>query len=226
MKTSKRKWLEYGAGILTVLVMAALLVLILRDPQGVTGWLLDHMPEPLILKILMVILLYFLQGIVPFFMYNIVVLISSMVFSFPVAMAVNCFGTMACMVGPYWVGKYLRLPALQRRVEENRLLRRFSQGHTGGQFLLSYLLRAIGLSNTVLGVFFGSMGMPFWDFLVSGLLGVLPAMVCFSILGNTKSLRSPALWITLGIHLLIFLSAVLYFKRKERGKPNEPAPQS
>lgn len=225
MKNRNTKWAEYAAAVLAVLVMLALLIWILRDPDGVTDWLMGHMPAYPAMQILVVLVLYFLQGIVPFFMYNIVVLISGMLFSFPVAMAVNCAGTIACMIGPYFAGKYLRLPSLQAKVEQNRLLRRFTQSHTGSQFLLSYLLRAIGLSNTILGVFFGSLDMPFREFLLSGLLGVLPSMVCFSILGSTKSLRSPALWITVGIHLVIFLSAILYFKRKERRRPSAPTPQ-
>lgn len=220
-KQAKRKWLELSAAVAAALAMTAVLILILKNPDGITDWLMAHMPQAVALQVLVVLVLYFLQGLVPFFMYNIVVLISGLLFSFPMAMTVNCVGTIACMLGPYWVGKYLHVPWLERKVEENRLLNRFAKGHDGSQFLLSYLLRAIGMSNTILGLFFGSLDMRFRDFLISGLLGILPNMICFSILGSTKSLKSPALWVTVGIYVLIFLLALTYFKKKERSEQHE-----
>lgn len=222
-KQAKHKWLELSAALAAALAMTAVLILILKNPDGITDWLLTHMPQAVALQVLIVLVLYFLQGLVPFFMYNIVVLISGLLFPFPMAMAINCVGTIACMIGPYWAGKYLRVPWLERKLAENRLLNRFAKGHNGSQFLLSYLLRAIGMSNTILGLFFGSLDMRFRDFLISGLLGILPNMICFSILGSTKSLKSPALWVTVGIYVLIFLLALAYFKKKGSAQHEAPA---
>lgn len=221
MSKTSRRCLELAAALLAGAVFLALLLLVLGNPQEFPDWLLLHMPEGLFPRILMVLALFALQGVVPFLMYHTVVLLSSMLFPFPVALAVNILGTLLCMVPPYLAGRYLKIPYLEQRVAENQLLRRFRRHHTGSRFLLSYLLRTLGLSNSMCSFFLGTLRMPLRDFLLSGLLGILPGMLCSSILGSVKSVRTPAFWITLGYHVLIFLAALIYFKQKERRNIHE-----
>lgn len=220
-KLSARHWLELAAALLAGSIFLVLLFLILRNPQEFPDWLLLHMPESLFPRILIVLTLFALQGVIPFLMYHTVVLLSSMLFPFRLALAVDTFGTMLCMIPPYLAGRYLRIPYLERRVEENQTLQRFRSHHTGSRFLLSYLLRTFGVSNSMCSFFLGSLKMPMWDYLLSGLLGILPGMLCSSILGSVKSFRSPAFWITLGCNVLIFLTALLYFRRKGRRNTHE-----
>ena len=61
----------------------------------------------------------------------------------------------------------------------------------------------------LLGIFFGSTGMPLGQYLLSNFLGVLPIMLCLSIFGTQGNLRSPLFWIILAIDLL--LTAAIFF---------------
>ena len=216
MSRTSRRCLELAAALLAGAVFLVLLLLVLRNPRQFPDWLLLHMPQELFLRIAIVLILFTLQGVVPFWMYHTVVLLSSMLFPFRLALAVNILGTMLCTIPPYCTGRYLHIPYLENRVQENRLLQRFRRSHTGSRFLLSYLLRTLGVSNSLCGIFLGSMRMPLQDFLLSSLLGILPGMLCSSILGSARSFRSPAFWITLGCNGLIFLGTLVYFKHKER----------
>ncbi len=69
-----------------------------------------------------------------------------------------------------------------------------------------------GAADWLPGVFFSSPNIPLREFPLSA----PPGVAFFSILRSIGSLCFPALRITVGLHLVINLSAILYFKRKER----------
>lgn len=60
------------------------------------------------------------------------------------------------------------------------------------------------------GNVFGFMKMPYFKYLFSSFIAMLPTMICITVFGGEPSLTSPAFWIAVGIKVIVFAAA--YFK--------------
>ena len=52
--------------------------------------------------------------------------------------------------------------------------------------------------------------MPYFKYLFSSFIAMLPTMICITVFGGEPSLTSPAFWIAVGIKVIVFAAA--YFK--------------
>ena len=79
------------------------------------------------------------------------------------------------------------------------------------------------LSNDILGLFFGALGMNFWQYLASSFIGILPTMVLYTVLGNDLDPTSGPVLICLGVDLACIAAAwiVLSLRKNRKGKQNE-----
>lgn len=208
-----------GKEILSMVVMAGLVALalfvIFENREVTTEWLLSVLPEALGLRVAVVLLCFFLEGIIPFFSFNVIALASAMVFGTSVALAVNVAGALVSMVAPYFIGKYLGAPYVIRSFSQSPRLWQIYRNLDEISFVSSFVLRALGLSNIILGLLFGSLRMPFFSYLASGLLGMLPSLLCVTILGSQWDFSSPLLWGTLAINAAIVAGAYLYMRRRK-----------
>ena len=97
-----------------------------------------------------------------------------------------------------------------------------------GLFPLCFVLRTVGIQSEVLGLLFGSLGMPYLPFLGASLLGMFSTLLCYTVLGATVSRLSPISLIFFGLDAAILFFTVFFYRKKikEKEKKNgaEPAP--
>jgi uncharacterized membrane protein YdjX (TVP38/TMEM64 family) len=184
--------------------------------------LMAIMPQSPWVCAVIILFCYIIQGIIPFFAYNPIVLACGLLFRLPTALTLNTFGTIICLAVPYEVGKRTHSKWVQKLLAKNKVIQNFTSGTNESSFILSYILRVLGFSNTILGFLFGSGKMPIRVYLISGFLGVLPGMLCFTILGSSWNWKSPLLWIILAADLCIAATAFFLY-RKCRKIPTETA---
>ena len=153
------------------------------------------------------LLLYCVQSLSPiaFLPYNVLVVVTSMLLPLPLALAINLAGTLLVLILPYEVGKHAGARQVRKWLDKKPAFHRFSQEGEETSFLFSYTTRVLGVPNAIAGMAFGSVGMPLLPYLFSGLLGLAPKALCFSLLGNNLDLSSPYLWGMIGLNLLILL---------------------
>ena len=70
------------------------------------------------------------------------------------------------------------------------------------------------------GLFFGALGMNYWQYLASSFVGILPTMVLYTVLGNDLDLTSTPVLICLGVDVACIAAAwlVLRLRKKRKGK--------
>jgi|GEM_PF-3084254 len=160
--------------------------------------------------IVIIIGLFALKGVCAVIWYSGLVAASGFAFGFSGGIIVNSIGTLICLSVSYIMGYFTKANPINSIAKKNKKIAKYVDKCTSSSFLVSYLLHAMGLSTEALGMIFGFMKMPYFKYLFSSFIAMLPTMICITVFGGEPSLTSPAFWIAVGIKVIVFAAA--YFK--------------
>ena len=138
------------------------------------------------------------------------------------AVVMNLLGTAIMTELPYAVGRLVG----HGRVHEwkNRFPRLVeAEAHVRDNIVIfSMLTRMLGVPLNVLGIYMGAEAYDHKQYTFGSLLGLLPTMVCFMVMGAGAADRSStAFWIALGAQILVAVTAVMIFQRIKHRKTNQ-----
>ena len=162
--------------------------------------------------------LFALKGVCAVIWYSGLVAASGFVFGFYDGIIVNSVGTLICLSVSYIMGYFTKANPINSIAKKNKKIAKYVDKCTSSSFLVSYLLHAMGLSTEALGMIFGFMKMPYFKYLFSSFIAMLPTMICITVFGGEPSLTSPAFWIAVGIKVIVFAAA--YFKNHKLAVEN------
>lgn len=216
MKSSKLK--KY----IPILVMTAIVVgavIFVSGNGAVTAeMLLSYTPENKWLAALVIILLYALKSQTVVILYAVIAAAAGMLFDLPAALLINAVGTVVCISVPYVMGRlsdgvllagvFARHPKIRRLYDDNR----------DNAFLAAMIMRAFKLSNDLLGLLFGSLKVPYFEYLAGSFIGILPAMVLYTVLGNDLDFASAPVLICLAAELAGIAGAWILLRVRRRKK--------
>lgn len=143
--------------------------------------LVDHRPG---LAVAVILALFAVKGISGVVVYNALVVVVSLIFPLPAALAINAVGTALCLSISYWIGRSTRTESLEGLLNKHPKLRKYFAATQEYGFVSCFAIHMLGLNMEVLGVLFGMMRLNYWSYLASSWLAIMPGMVCFCILGN------------------------------------------
>ena len=88
-------------------------------------------------------------------------------------------------------------------------------------FIFTFFARMVRLPSDVLSLYMGAVSVEYPKFLAGSLLGMLPHMITFPIMGmSAKNVRSPEFIISLGAEIAyILITTVIYTLYRKRKKP-------
>ena len=189
--------------------------------------LLARAPQnPLALAIIF-LLLYAAKSATMFFPLLVLQAAAGYLFSLPAALAVNILGMVIDLTVPYAMGRRTGQKLVDKILARYPKFEVFLEKQQDHAFFLNFLLRVFScLPGDVVTLYFGATGVPFWQNLVGGSLGVLPGLVLATVLGKSlEDPSSPAFWISAGLSIgLAVSSTVLYgvYLRHQKGKEKQP----
>ena len=155
-----------------------------------------------------------MKGISGVVVYNALVVVVSLIFPLPAALAINAVGTVLCLSISYWIGRSTRTESLEGLLNKHPKLRKYFTATQEYGFVSCFAIHMLGLNMEVLGVLFGMMRLNYWSYLASSWLAIMPGMVCFCILGNNLDFRNPVFWALLIADGLLILGALWYTRHK------------
>ena len=223
MKINK-KW-KYVWGAALVIVWACIIGFFVKS-NGVLSleMILNYKPRSMPLAALEMLGLFLLKS-VDFIMYSpILYAASGIMFPLPMALCLNATGIVVMLTIPYFAGRVLGTPIADRLLEKYPKLQEARKIRDGGEVILAVLMRAIGLPLHVVSIYMGATGYDYGGFLLGSLLGLLPEMIAFTVMGMSASdVSSPAFRIALAAKLTISaLSIVIYaMLRKKTREQND-----
>ena len=211
-------------GIFLALTWTAIaLVLIRLNGQLTVDELLRYTPENPALAILVLMGLFLLKGVDFLVHSGLLYGACGVLFPLPLALGVSLLGATVMLVPGYFVGRHLGAPAVSHIAARHPRIQTVAHLPERSNFMLAMLLRATGLPATMAGVYMGAVGFRFWPYLFGSLLGLLPVLVAFTVMGTGVSdLHAPAFWIALVLRWGAAVLAVVLTRRMIRqGKQEE-----
>lgn len=217
--------LRYLPALLMLLCMLTAAVYILLcgapDTDAVLAFIRGHAA----LTVLILLALFALKGVSAFLLYSVLTTVTGLLFDLVPALLINLLGTVICVTIPYLAGKAAKREEVLDRIKGNKKLQKYYTDGAMGLFPLCFVLRTVGVQSEVLGLLFGSLGMPYLPFLLASLLGMLSTLVSYTVLGMTVSRLSPVSLIFFGIDAAILVVTVVLYrkelKKKNPAKTNE-----
>ena len=175
--------------------------------------LVDHRPG---LAVAVILALFAVKGISGVVVYNALVVVVSLIFPLPAALAINAVGTALCLSISYWIGRSTRTESLEGLLNKHPKLRKYFAATQEYGFVSCFAIHMLGLNMEVLGLLLGMLRVDYLTYLAGSWLAIAPGMVCLVIAGNSLDFSSPVFWIFLGINTVLVVCSVVYTLRKLR----------
>lgn len=214
---------KYIPIIIMLCLVAGAAVLMLAGDGVTVEMLTSYAPKNTFVAVLVALAAYAIKSQTVFVLYGVVATAVGIVFEPPLSLIVNALGSVICISVPYFTGRASGGDAARKLLNKYKRLGEVYEDNRGNLFLVSLVLRVTNLSNDILGLFFGALGMNFWQYLASSFIGILPTMVLYTVLGNDLDPTSTPVMICLGVDLACIAAAwiVLRLRKKRKGKQNE-----
>ena len=193
-----------------------------RDRFTVEG-IVSLTPGNLFLAALVMIGLFALKSLSVVIYSGLLYVASGILFPLPVAVLVNFLGTAVMVTIPYLLGKRTGGSAVEQVVEKYPKAAQLHQFRARNDFMFVFLVRIIGrLPSDVVSMYMGAVGGAYRSYLPACLMGMLPHMITFPIMGGSiTDLHSPVFWIALTAEIAYVAASVLLYRwyRKKHMEP-------
>ncbi len=212
------RFLQHNVFLLLIVAgLAAALLLTGSGHRIAVQDILDFTPRNPWLAAVLLLVLFGLKGLTAALPYNVLVVAAGLLYPLPIALAINICGTVLCIWVPYLTGRHSKESLVDQLLNKNKRLRQWYESQRGYTFFFSVFLRAIGLSNELLGLFFGSLGADPGSYFFSSLLAITPNMLFLTVLGGTlDDPLNPATIALCGVMLCMSSGVVIAYFLKRR----------
>lgn len=147
-----------------------------------------------------------------------------MLFSLPVAVLINLCGTIIMLTIPYCIGRKAGGTAVNYVREKYPKVQEVQSMRVKSDLFFAFLVRVCRIPSDVASLYMGSVNVVYKEYLFGSLLGLLPPMITYSIMGTSVSdIRSPKFLIALGIEILYAIATTVFYGiyRKKNNKGNK-----
>ena len=145
-------------------------------------------------------------------------------FPLPLAIFINLLGTVIMVSLPYAVGRKKGALTVEQLREKYPRLEALHQHREGNSLVLAYLARMARLPSDIVSLYMGAVSAPYKSYLLGSLLGLLPHMITFPIMGmGVQDMGSPAFLISFSAELLYVVVSAAFFAIYHRMKTKDHA---
>ena len=206
----------WGLSLLLVWAVIAYLFFRVNGQLGVKD-LLSYQPESKILAAFVMCGLYLLKSVDFLMQTAVLYAVTGIMFPLPIAILINIIGIAILSVVPYFIGRKLGTPILERIYAKHPKFRHAENLDKRSELILTILLRCIGFPVTETGVYMGAKGYDFKSYLLGSELGLIPIMIPFTVMGDTAAdFRSPVFLTAAAVELVIVIAALLLYRRMRK----------
>lgn len=207
--------------IILACVWAAILIFCLLNRESFTvDGVLAYTPKNDLLAAAFMMFLFALKSMSVFIFCGILFAVNGILFPLPAAIGLNILGAGIMVSLPYWLGKRLGKDAIDRIVQKYPKVERLRSMHTDHEFTISFFMRMINLlPSDILSLYMGAVGVRYRKYLPGSLLGMLPPIITFPIMGmNISTPGSPAFLVSACVQAAITVISIggywLYHKKQ------------
>jgi uncharacterized membrane protein YdjX (TVP38/TMEM64 family) len=208
--------------VLAIVIVSAIVAVVARNDLTLER-ILSFTPENLWLAALVFMGLFAVKSITAVVYLKLLYIAVGVVFPAPLAILVNILGTVVEMSLPYLLGRYGGKKSMQVIRQRRPALQKLEVMRSANGLRFSTLSRAVGvLPADVLSIYLGASGMAYGDFVLGGVLGMLPSLVITTVMGTQiEDPTSPGFIISAALFVLVQVAAALGFVLWGKKHPSE-----
>lgn len=221
MVDKKIKKIQYLKFIpLGIMIGLAIIFVIYKDEFTVSN-ISEHSPSHILFAIIFLLALYALKSLSIVFPVAVLVAVGGYIFGIGGGIVVNIFGIAIALSIPYWIGRFTTIGTSQNWLEKYPKLNKFVKIGQGNAFIFSLFSRTLFfLPCDILSIYMGTIKINYFKYILGGVIGFLPSIICTTIIGeNVEDVSSPAFIIACCINGLVSIVSVsVYFIISKRKK--------
>ena len=178
----KGKWI-WSAVLLCV--WAAVIGIFIANHGNLTvEQLLDYTPADRLGAVCVMLGLFALKSLDFVIHSGVLYAASGVMFPMPLALALNTVGAAIMVTTPYFLGRSLGTPVARRLLEKYPKLANMEKLRLGNGFLTAMFLRVASTPLIVASIYMGATGMRFRPYLAGSLVGLIPVMASYAVMGS------------------------------------------
>lgn len=203
---------------------AALVVLYLcAGEQFTVEAVLAYTPKNPLLAACVLLLLYAVKSVSIVFPLMVLQIAGGHLFSPAGALAVNFLGMLVVLSLPYGIGRLSGAGMVEQLARKYPKLSDILGHQKNNSFFICFFLRVIScLPGDVISMYLGATRTPFPSYLLASSLGILPGMICATLLGvSITDPSSPLFLFSVCLTVALSLGSALiyyFYKRRERDR--------
>ncbi|MGN0203594.1 MAG: TVP38/TMEM64 family protein, partial [Coprococcus sp.] len=210
-----------GKIFLLIIWVAIILVFLIKGKNISIDGILNYTPQSLILAALMMIGLFALKSLSVVIYSGILYIADGILFPLPIAFLMNICGSVVMVTLPYIIGKKVGARAAGYVVEKYPKAKSLNKLRSENDFIFTFFVRMIGrLPSDIVSMYMGAIGVKYQKYLSGSILGMLPHMITFPVMGmNITNPRSPEFIVSLCVEIIIMAgTTTVYILNKKNGK--------
>ena len=224
----RKNWMRvYKVAIVILWVGAAVICIINKDKFSVDG-VLSYTPKNMVLAVIFMLFLYALKSLSVFIYCGILYIACGVIFPLPMAIIVNILGTAVMVSLPYWMGKRTGSDMVKRITEKHPKTVVLQQMRSDNEFFFTFITHVINiLPCDILSLYMGATNVTYYKYLLGSVLGMLPSIVTFPIMGmSITNPSSPQFIISASVVAAITVISIVGYAIYHKKKKNKMKAQS
>lgn len=223
----ENNWTSILRKAVVICFWVCLLVIIFIYREEITvERIVNFTPENPVLAALIILCLFALKSVTFFIYGGILYAANGILFPLPVAILMNIAGTVVMTSIPFFIGKKAGRKLLEQLTLKSPKLAMLKDAPNKNEFFVSFFVRIVGLlPGDLVGMYLGASGIRYSWYFGGTLLGLLPAVLSFSVMGmSIDDPSSPVFIISACFEVgLVILSVVLFYiwRKRQSRKTNE-----
>lgn len=208
------KKLKYYIPIIVMLIVAAVVgILVWRGVIDVDD-IISAVSENKTAAFFVIMALFALKGCSLGILYGAVLFGSAMVYDLGTAIAINVLGSVLCISVSYLIGRTSKNMTFEKVMDKYPKFERYFKNASEHDFLTCYVVHSLHLPTEPQGVLFGLIRTPYFAYVASSMIALLPSMLCYTVFGSVWDFKNPLLWIFLGLDAIVVITGLILGKKK------------
>lgn len=205
--------------LLPLLCMAGFMLWLLLSGREITvETLLSYVPEDRLTTVWFLWLAFAVKSLSLTLPVMLLFAVTGVLFPLFPALLINIVGISITLSIPYFVGRFSGPDLTERLMAKHSRLSELRDFRSRNNFFFAFIIRAVGvLPCDVVSLYMGNTRLPYPDYILGGVLGFLPDLVCATILGaqisNARFLWS---WVTVAVNVSFCLASALLYRAVRR----------
>ena len=206
-KDNSLKWMNKGKVFLVIIWGIIILIFLIKRKDITIDGILNYTPQSPILAAFMMIGLFALKSLSIVIYSGILYVIDGILFPLPVAILMNICGSIVMVTLPYVIGKKVGARAAVYVVEKYPKAKSLNKLRSENDFIFTFFVRIIGrLPSDIVSMYMGAVGVKYQKYLSGSILGMLPHMITFPVMGmNITNPRSREFIVSLCVEIIIMI---------------------